>query len=309
MNRRNLQFNALRAFEAAARHASVSGAARELSVTHSAISHQLRRLEQDLGVRLFQRTNRGLKITPEGETLAPVLIESFDRIAATIENLRKTKAVDALHVTSTPSFASKWLVPRLGDWYASPEACRINLRPALECLDFNADNIDIAIRCGVPPWGKLAHELLMPIHLVPVCSPDYFRGHPPLQQAADILEHDLIHADVGDHGLGDEWRNWLSGVGIEAPRDLPGLSFHDPALAMQAAADGLGLAIGYLELIDRDLRSGKLVTVSNRWIRHQFCYYLVYPESSHDDASLTEFRDWIRNQLDPPDKPGQAATA
>lgn len=297
MHRRNLQFNALRAFEAAARHSSVSGAAKELSVTHSAVSHQLRLLEQDLGVSLFRRTNRGLKITPEGETLAPVLIESFDRITDAMENLRKTETADTLHVTSTPSFASKWLVPRLGDWYANPDACRINLRPGLEILDFKSDNIDIAIRCGIPPWENLQHELLMPIHLVPVCSPEYAGKHKLLRQPTDVLSHDLIHADVGDHGLGDEWRDWLNGVGIESPRDLSGLSFHDPALAVQAAADGLGIAIGYLELIDRDLQSGRLIVACDQTVKHEFSYYLVYRDSKQNQPSLRNFHDWIRKQL------------
>ncbi len=297
MKRRNLQFNALRAFEAAARHSSVSGAAQELSVTHSAVSHQLRRLEQDLGVRLFRRTNRGLKITPEGENLAPVLIESFDRIAESLENLRQTTSSDSIHVTSTPTFASKWLVPRLADWYANPDAKRINLQPSLDLLDFDSDNIDFAIRCGVPPWKDLQYELLMPIHLVPVCSPEYAAGKILLQPPADVLNHDLIHADVGDHGLGDEWRDWLNGVGIDAPQNLPGLSFHDPALAMQAAADGLGIAIGYLELIDRDLQSGRLVRAYPQSIGHRYSYCMLYRQSERKDAALETFRNWIRSQL------------
>lgn len=297
MKRRNLQFNALRAFEAAARHASVSAAAKELAVTHSAVSQQLRRLEQDLGLRLFRRTNRGLEITAEGQTLAPVLIESFDRITTTIENLRKANSADSIRVTCTPTFASKWLVPRLGDWYANPGASRINLQAGLELLDFDADNIDFAIRCGVPPWGKLQHELLMPIHLLPVCSPEYASNITLLQQPVDALKHDLIHADVGDHGLGDEWRDWLCAVGVDTPASLPGLSFHDPALALQAAADGLGLAIGYLELIDRDLLSGRLVTAFDRAIRHPFSYYLLFRESNRNNPALEQFHNWIQAQL------------
>ncbi len=286
----------MRAFEAVARHSSVSGAARELAVTHSAVSHQLRRLEQELGVRLFKRTNRGLEITAEGAALAPVLIESFDSIAATMETLRQTKSTDSIRVTCTPTFASKWLVPRLGDWYANPGARRINLKPGLDLLDFDTDNIDFAIRCGVPPWAKLRHELLMPIHLIPVCSPAYASDNQPLQQAADVLHHAMIHADVGEHGLGDEWRDWLRGSDVDIPGDLPGPSFHDPALAMQAAADGLGVAIGYLELIDRDLLSGRLVTAFDRVVRHSYSYYLLHPGSNRNNAAHEQFRNWMKNQ-------------
>ncbi len=297
MNRRNLQFNALRAFEAAARHASVSGAARELSVTHSAISHQLRRLEDDLGVDLFVRTNRGLKITAEGRMLAPVLNESFDRISATLDDLCRVDKGDCIQVTSTPTFASKWLVPRLFAWYVKSDARRINLHPGLDLIDFGASDMDFAIRCGVPPWGRLEHELLMPIHLLPVCSPTYASEHHLPDNPVELLDLDLIHADIGEQGLGEEWHNWLTGVGIDCPQDLPGLSFHDPALAMQAAADGLGIAIGYLELIDRDLRAGRLVTLFEQSIRHPFSYYLVYPRSNLDNPALKNFRDWIRAQL------------
>lgn len=296
MNRRNLQFNALRAFEAAARHSSVTAAAKELSVTHSAVSHQLRRLEKDLGVSLFTRTNRGLSITAEGKLLAPVLIESFDRISATMDDLRRVDSDDCIHVTSTPTFASKWLVPRLYDWYAKSDNRRINLHPSLELHELDAAGQDFAIRCGIPPWDGLEHELLMPIHLLPVCAPAYASTHRLPESTTELLDLDLIHADVGDQGLGEEWRNWLQGVGVECPRDLPGLSFHDPALAMQAAADGLGIAIGYLELIDRDLQSGRLVTLFEQTVRHPFSYYLVYPASNKKNPKLAEFRNWIRAQ-------------
>ena len=292
MNRRKLPFNALRAFEAAARHASVSGAAHELSVTHSAVSHQLKRLEADLGVTLFQRTNRGLKISVEGETLLPILMDSFDRISTALDELRQRDKSKALQVTCTPSFASKWLVPRLGDWYARDDASRIHIRPTLNFLDFKADNIDLAIRCGIPPWGKLSHELLMPIHLVPVCNSDYLKQSTPVHKVEDLLTTDLIHADIGDHGLGEEWCDWLRGCGVNCPKTIEGLSFHDPALALQAAADGLGIAIGYRELIERDLQIGQLVLAYDYAVKHPYSYYLVYPAEKKSQA-LEAFRAWL----------------
>ena len=297
MNRRYLQFNALRAFEAAARHASVSGAARELAVTHSAVSHQLKQLELQLGSKLFERTNRGLKITAAGELLAPVLSESFDRITTTLEHLRKDDPENAIQVTSTPSFAAKWLVPRLSDWYANAGASRIHLQPSLELLDLGQDEVDFAIRCGIPPWGDLETELLMPIHLVPVCSPDYMAKRQALKNPADALNYDLIHADVGDDGPGAEWCDWLRGCDVKCPKNLPGLSVKDPALAMQAAADGLGIAIGYLELIDKDLHSGNLVIACDQPVKHAFSYYLVYRRSLKMNVSLQQFRDWLAGQF------------
>ena len=297
MDRRNLHFNALRAFEAAARHASVSGAAAELSVTHSAVSHQIKLLEQSLGVSLFQRTNRGLNISVHGEALLPVLMQSFDAISSVLDDIRSLDHDDAIRVTTTPSFASKWLVPRLSDWYAEPGAARVHLQPSLGNLDFESQKIDLAIRCGIPPWPDLEHELFMPIHLVPVASPQYIEENTPLRVPGDALNHNLIHADVGSHALGEEWRDWLVGRGAECPAKMRGLSFHDPALAMQAAADGLGLAIGYLELIGRDLQLGKLVTASETTVKHQFSYYLVYSKSIKKNPQLREFRDWLVGQL------------
>ncbi|HKJ53813.1 MAG TPA: LysR substrate-binding domain-containing protein [Gammaproteobacteria bacterium] len=296
MGHRKLQFNALRAFEAAARHLSVSGAAKELSVTHSAVSHQLRRLESDLDIKLFQRTNRGLLITPAGESLASVLIDSFERIGAAIEELCEKDPESSIKVTCTPTFASKWLLPRLAEWYARPDARRVHLHPTLDLLELHSGTVDCAIRCGIPPWKGLRHELLMPIHLVPVCSPQYAAGREVPLREAEILRHDLLHADIGDITPGEEWRDWLGGIGAESPLELPGASFHDPALAMQAAADGLGLAIGYLELIGHDLQTGNLVTAHSRIVKHRYSYYLVYPEQRNDDEGLQLFLDWIRRR-------------
>jgi LysR family glycine cleavage system transcriptional activator len=302
MNRRNLPFNALRAFEAAARHASVSGAARELSVTHSAISHQLKLLESQLGTRLFERTNRGLQITSSGESLLPVLSESFDRINDRLTDLQQNQGPaaipDIINVTSTPSFASKWLVPRLASWYAEPEASRIHLLPSLDDLDLQAGNIDFAIRCGIPPWTDHGHELLMPIHMVPVCSPEYAATSTALKHPIDALRHNLIHADIAEQSRGQEWHDWLKGCGVDCPEQLDGLSLKDPALAMQAAADGLGLAIGYFELIDRDLNSGQLVCASAQRIKHDYSYYLLHRRAPGSGSAAARFRDWLLGQLE-----------
>lgn len=297
MKRRDLPFNSLRAFEAAARHASVSGAARELAVTHSAVSHQLKLLEARLGKRLFERSNRGLQITTSGELLLPVLSESFERIDTTLTQLRGDQGENRIQVTSTPSFASKWLVPRLGDWYQNPAASRIQLLPSLDYLDLHCEHIDFAIRCGIPPWQDCEHELLMPIHLVPVCSPAYAASKGVLRNPAAALQHTLIHADIGAQPPGQEWRDWLQAGGIDCPEALDGISLKDPALALQAATDGLGLAIGYFELIDRDLHAGQLLCANERMLKHDYSYYLVYPRTPASGSAQARFRHWLLQQL------------
>jgi LysR family glycine cleavage system transcriptional activator len=130
-----------------------------------------------------------------------------------------------------------------------------------------------------------------------VCNPQYRDQHPGLDTSADVLKHNLIHADIDNHNLGDEWCAWLQGSGMTCPAKFEGLSFHDPALAMQAAADGLGLAIGYLELIGRDLQMGKLVTASGSSVKHQLSYHLVYNRSSVNTHQVRQFPDWLIGQV------------
>lgn len=137
----------------------------------------------------------------------------------------------------------------------------------------------------------------MPIHLVPVCSPDYAAANSPIHEPADALRHKLIHADIGEQPPGQEWRQWIQGCGVDCPERLEGLSLKDLALAMQAAADGLGLAIGYLELIDRDLGSGRLVCANERLVKHDYSYYLVCRQSQARDSAPARFRSWLLDQL------------
>ena len=237
--------------------------------------------------------------------LADIISECFDRISATLTHLQQGQGTDVIpdiiNVTSTPAFASKWLLPRLASWYAEPGASRIQLLPSLDYLELQPRNIDFAIRCGIPPWEDCLHELLMPIHLVPVCSPeyspDYAAARLPLQHPTDALGHNLIHADIGEQAPGQEWRDWLQGCGVDCPEQLDGLSVKDPALAMQAAADGLGLAIGYLELIDRDLQSGNLLRANAQTVKHDYSYYLAYPQPLEPDSVGALFRKWLLNQL------------
>jgi LysR family glycine cleavage system transcriptional activator len=225
-----------------------------------------------------------------------VLSESFDRIEATLGQLQGRQSPDVIQLTSTPSFASKWLVPRLSDWYRYQDASRIHLLPSLDNLELGGE-IDFAIRCGIPPWGDYQHELLMPIHLVPVCSPEYAAQSAPISDPADCLAHPLIHADIDSQPAGQEWRDWLSACEVDFAEPLDGLSVKDPALAMQAAADGLGLAMGYFELIDRDLQAGRLVCANEHRVKHDFSYYLVRSRSLKEDSPQARFRRWLADQL------------
>lgn len=293
MDRRSLPLTSLRAFESAARLRSFSKAADELAVTHSAVSHQIKQLEAQLGTALFIRSNRGVRLTGAGETLLPVVGETFDRVAATLDGLIRPARGGALKVTATPSFAAKWLVPRLSRWRALHGDLGIHLVPTLRMLEFAKAEADIGIRCGIPPWPGLQADHLLPVTMTPVCSSALLAGGAALRQPRDVLRHGLIHADITGHALGEEWRTWLLAAGVCDFGDLAGLSFHDPGLAMQAAIDGLGVAIGYLELARDDLAAGRLVRPFELQVRHGFSYHLVYPAVRRSEPGVKAFRDWI----------------
>ena len=293
MNRGILPLNALRAFEASARHMSFSRAAEELCVTHSAISHQIKQLEGLLDLKLFRRTNRGVLLTESGEMLFPILSESFDRIGETLDGLIKGTEETTISVTTTPSFATKWLMPRLGRWRMAHEALSIHLLPTLRFLDLTKGEADVGVRCGIPPWTGLKSDPIVPIHMSPVCSPSLLSGRARLKRPRDVLKFALLHADISGHALGEEWTSWLTAAGVSDVPKLAGLSFHDPNLALQAAIDGLGIAMGYLELAEQDISMGRLVYPFELTVRHSFSYYLTYPTARAQTPKIKAFRDWI----------------
>lgn len=294
MIRRNLNLNALRAFEAAARHLNFSRAAEELLVSHAAISHQIRQLEEQLGIRLFERTSRGVELTNSGAALLPETTSSFDRLASTLDHLALKSSTKTLSITTTPSFASRWLVPRLPSWRKSNgDSVDVILTPTLQMLDLAKGEADVAIRCGIPPWTGLVDHLLLPIHMTPVCSPALLKGAERLDDPEDLLSHTLLHADVGLHPLGTEWQSWFAASDTKVKRRLPGLSFQDPALSMQAAINGVGFAMGYVELVEADLAFGRLAQPFDLVVRHDFSYYVTYSSKRANDPTILAFREWI----------------
>ncbi len=296
MRRRDLHFNSLRSFEVAARHRSLSKAAAELGVTHSAVSHQIKLLEEQIGAELFTRSSQGVRLTPSGETLLSVLSESFDRITNTLSRLADTAGTASLRVTTTPTFATRWLVPRISAWRSLETGINLHLLPTLDFLDLDGGAADVAIRCGKPPWPGLTSELLRPINMTPVCSPSLLKED-DLEDEHDVLNHELIHADIRGHALGEEWKMWLTAAGVSPAGDLQGLSFHDPSLALQAALDGLGIAMGYLDLIEPVVESGRLVCPFDLVVKHYFSYYFVYPTTRAHEDKIRTFKDWLISEL------------
>ena len=298
MRRFGLHLNSLRAFEVAARLSSFSRAADELHVSHSTISHHVKGLEKALGVKLFFRRNRSVVLTRAGETLLPVLTGSFDKISSTLETIKQTSDRAPLKVTVTPSFANKWLVPHLRNFQDNHPRIEVQLQSSLELADFSRNDLDLGVRTGWGEWPGLRADLLMPIHMSPVCSPSLLQGREGIASLEELHEFTLIHADVSPGiGIESEWREWLLATDASDVDCSRGLSFHDPGLALQAAIDGLGMAMGYVELAAIDIAEGRLIQPYATEVQHPWSYYIVVPEGSVGDLQTEIFCDWLRAEV------------
>ena len=298
--RRLPSLKALRAFEAAARHGSFSAAAGELSVTHAAISHQIRALEEELGAQLFHRTGRHVELTERGEKLLPVLTAAFDQIA---DGWRQAGAADtgALCVSVEPSFAARWLVLRLGKFNRAHPEIELRLLPSSEVVDFSREDVDIGVRYGLGGWPDVVSEKLFEATVYPVCAPSLLDPKKPIRKPEDLKSYPLLHEETMEH-----WMNWLEEAGVKNPRwAARGPLFIEASLALQAAAGGQGVALANDTLAMADLAEGRLVRLFDIEMPDEEGYWLVYPKESLKAPKVQAFRTWIREEagLGPPDDP------
>tara|TARA_R110000868_G_scaffold2809_6_gene19380 strand:- start:1011 stop:1997 length:987 start_codon:yes stop_codon:yes gene_type:complete len=287
--------NALRAFEAAARHGNFSKAATELRVTHAAISHQVRALEEAAGVALFHRTGRAVVLTEAGAGLLPVLSASFDQMAEGWA-LTRGEAGGPLTVTVEPSFAARWLVLRLGKFYRSNPEASLRLIPSTEIIDFDRQDADIGIRYGLGGWENVTCERLFEATVYPVCSPAFLQWAAdigrPLKEPADLRFHTLLHEETVAH-----WQAWIEAAGVpDAPWTARGPMFEEASLSLQAAAAGQGVALGNDPLAMADLIDGRLTRLFDLETPDEEGYWLVYPERSARKPKVQAFRNWIREE-------------
>lgn len=287
MARRLPPLNALRAFEAAGRHLSFTKAAAELNVTHAAISHQVRALEEHLGVSLFRRLTRAVKLTDAGRHLLPVMSDSLDAMAAAVRRVGGDGDVGNLTVGMTPAFAARWLVPRLGDFQARHPDIDVRLAASVALVDFARDDVDLAIRYGRGAWPGVKSELLLTLDTFPVCSPALIETK-PLREPADLRSHVLLHDD-----LGENWRRWLVAVGVEGVDPTRGPKFGDENLMLQAAIQGQGVAVAESAIAAADIAAGRLVRPFDISLPSGAGYYLVYPTAVGGRRTIKAFREWI----------------
>jgi LysR family glycine cleavage system transcriptional activator len=283
--------NGLRAFEAAARHLSFTKAAEELNVTQTAISHQIKRLEEELGVRLFVRQNRTLTLTAEARDYLPGIRAAFQDLRLATERMRRKDNANTLTVTTIASFATKWLVPRLSRFQESHPAIDVRVTTSTALVDFAQDGIDVGIRYGRGSWPGLRAYWLMADELFPVCSPALLKGDPPLRKPEDLARHTLLHTS---HDMEDDWRLWLTAAGLPANLSKhPGVTFDLQFTTVQAAIDGLGVAIGRTAIVESDIAKGRLVAPFAMTLPAEAGYYLVCPHTAADAPKITAFRDWL----------------
>jgi LysR family glycine cleavage system transcriptional activator len=297
MHRIGVHLNALRAFEAAGRLSSISRAAEELRVSHSTISHHVKGLEQALGVALFERRDRAVILTETGAALLPVLSESFDAMSTALHTIRPPENSTELRVTVTPSFANRWLVPNLRQFRAQHGDVDVQINSSLSLMDFRRDDFDIGIRSGDGNWSDVNAELLMHITMTPLCSPALIDEVGAIRGPQCLRDFTLLHADVSPEcGIESEWGAWLEAAGADDIELDRGLSLHDPGLALQAAVDGLGVAMGYVQLAQRELADGRLVAPLDIRIEHPWSYYAVTAKNRRPSRAADAFLAWLATE-------------
>ena len=291
MTARLPSLNGLRAFEAAARHLSFTQAASELNVTQTAISHQIRRLEEELGIRLFIRKNRALALTPKARDYLPGVRAAFNDLRLATDQLLRKEGGNVLTISTLASLAVKWLLPRLSTFQEAHPKIDVRITTSTNLVDFRSGDVDAAIRYGRGHWQGLRADWLMADELFPVCSPALLTGRRPLRTPDDLRDHVLLHTGASDS---DDWRLWLTAAGL--PTDIskqPGITFDLSLMTVQAAVDGIGVAMGRTSYVQDDIAKGRLVVPFNITLPADAGFYLVSPEGLSDLPKLKAFRDWL----------------
>lgn len=294
--------NALRAFEASARHQSFSAAAAELNVTPAAVGQLVRSLEEWLGVSLFHRGRGGrARLVPTDVAIRalPDIRDGFDRLNLGFERLKEGSAVGVLTVTVSPAFAAKWLLPRIDRFQAAWPDTDVRLDTSLKLMDFATQGIDIGVRYGAGQWPGLEAEKLMDEEVFPVCSPGFLKLHSRLRKPDDLNGLTLIDdLSVDRHAGFVTWQAWLESIGTRLTARRASLKINNSAAVLQAAIDGHGVALARSVLARDDVAAGRLVRLFPKIARPSaLAYYIVYRKECTDLPRLGAFREWLRDEV------------
>lgn len=289
----------LRAFVAAAQHLSFSRAAEDMGVTPAAISHQIKEIEDQLRVALFIRNSRTMALTQEGEILATAARESLETLGRAVKRAKRLENRNQIRVSASPSIGAKWLVPRLDRFLEIAPNSDVRLDVTSSLVDFERDDVDIAIRFGEGRYPGMDAQLLFRDIVFPVCSPSIITKETPLNHPRDLLKHKLIHLDYEiQSSPWPNWKMWMAAAGIKDFDDRSGLHFRQTSLTVQAAIDGMGVALGDSNLVADDLAAGRLVKPFELALRTppQFAYYIITPRNAPPNPLVALFRDWCMKE-------------
>ncbi len=282
---------ALRALDAAARFLSYTRAAHELNVTQSAISHQIRHLENLWELRLFERQGRRVVLTPEGQMLVPIVRQFLERLESTLSELKADEQRRSVRVSLLRSFAFKWLVPRLGHFNRRHPEIEVWLSTTDELVDFTGGQADIGIRLGHGQWPGLHSVLLLREYVFPVCSPQFLKQHGKPEKPADLLRYPLLRRYTQD--ITPRWRDWFHAAGVKVRKMPRGNLFSDTSMAIQAALDDQGVALARSAHVNDDVLSGRLVKLFTVHCTSEVAYYVVCAEGQQYKHAIKAFRDWL----------------
>ncbi len=286
MLRRLPSLNALKAFETAARHESFTRAAEELCVTQGAVSHQVKALEAELGIKLFNRERQRLVITEGGREYLTVLRDAFDRIAVGTERLVQRQSAGVLTVSTSPDFAAKWLVHRLGKFAEAHPGIDLRVSATMHHVDFAREDVDIAVRHGDGNWAGLYVARLTSEQLFAVCSPKLLTGR--LRKPSDVLKFPLLYLDDRK-----EWSRWLEAVGVVTADPPHGPVLNRASMVIDAAVDGQGIALARTALAAWDLINGRLVRPFPLALRLSKTYWIVCSQATSMLPKIKACREWL----------------
>ena len=293
MRRRLPPLNPLRTFEAAARLLSFTLAADELAVTQTAVSHQIRTLEDWFGLPLFRRGGRRLTMTEAGSSLYPTVTESLDRIAEVAHRVSAGPERNTLTISVTPTFGSRWLAERLARFWRRHPDIDLRLHYSVQPVDLVRNNVDAAVRWGRGRWAGLHAQRLIAAQAMPLCSPALLGGRHPLRVPADLAHHTLLHES--DY---QEWTEWLAAAGVQGVDANRGSVINDPNTIMRAAIDGLGVAIGIPSMFPEAIETGLLVAPFGVELGADSAYYYVCPAGTSERPLVEAFRRFLLEELE-----------
>jgi LysR family transcriptional regulator, glycine cleavage system transcriptional activator len=288
MPRRLPPLNALKAFEAAARHESFTRAAEELFVTQGAVSQQVKALEAELGLKLFSRERQRLVITEAGRDYLAVVRDALDRIAIGTERLVQRQASGVLTISTSPDFAAKWLVHRFGKFAETHADIDLRISATMHHVDFAQEDVDLAVRHGNGNWAGLDAVRLTTEELFPVCSPKLVAGRRRPAKPADLLKLPLLHLDSRA-----DWTKWFEAAGTADTERSHGPIMNRASMVIDAAVDGHGVALARTTLAAWDLINRRLVRPFDLTLRLSKTYWIVCPKATAAMPKITKFRDWL----------------